>query len=264
MKKEILEKICFNCNQFFPASMDEETEYGICLNDADFEPFIDKLLEDSDYSSCQNLINIKKFLGERKGCKNYEEIESIEINDNSELGKELKRLSECGKLNVESFKFAILDEQIRNIDWETMPVDRYVRQLQSPLRKDQEAGISSLAAMISLGNKEAFNELLKYFIKLPPPKTIEEVYLKKEVLKHLELRETKSQVIPYLIDDLYKTSSNNTTRQWISAILKFLEHSPKEKIRKPLENMLKDKRFSYRLKKKIKNILYDSSFLEEI
>lgn len=263
MKKEVLERICFNCNQFFPASMDEETEYGICLNDEDFEPFIDELLENSNYSSCQNLVNTKKFLGERKGCDNYEEMESIEINDNSELGNVLNRLYESGELNPESFKAAVLDEQISNIDWKTMPVDRYVRQLQSPLKKDQKAGISSLGGMISLGNKEAFNELLKYFNKLPPPKTVEEVYLKKEVLRHLEHENTRLQIIPHIIDELYKTPSNNTTRQWISAIFKFLEYSPKDKIRGPLEKMLKDKRFSYRLKKKMKKILY-GNFLEEM
>jgi len=243
--------------------MDEETEYGICLSDGDFEPFIDELLKNSNYSSCQNLINTKKFLGERKGCENYEEIESIEINDNSELGKELRHLSESGELNPESFKAAVLDEQIRNIDWKSMPIDRHVRQLQSPLKKDQKAGISSLGGMISLGNKEAFDELLKYFNTLPPPKTVEEVYLKKEVLRHLESKNTRLQVIPFIIDELYKTPSNNTTRQWISAIFKFLEYSPKDKIREPLEKMLKDKRFSYRLKKKIKNILYGNS-LEEM
>ena len=40
-----MERICFNCNVFFPASMDENMEYGICLNDKEFEPFIDELLE---------------------------------------------------------------------------------------------------------------------------------------------------------------------------------------------------------------------------
>ena len=90
MKKEVIERICFNCNQFFPASMDEETEYGICLKDGDFEPFIDELLENSNYSSCQNLVNTKKFLGERKGCENYEEIESIEIEPREALGANTK------------------------------------------------------------------------------------------------------------------------------------------------------------------------------
>lgn len=102
-------------------------------------------------------------------------------------------------------------------------------------------------------------ELLKYFSKLPPTKTLEEVYLKKEVLRHLVRDDMKSQILPYIINELYNTPSNNTTRQWITAIFEFLSHSPKDKIREPLEKMLKDKRFSYRLKEKMKNILYGNS-----
>ena len=60
---EILEAICFNCNQFFPTIMDEPTEFGICLNDQAFEPFIDELLENPKTASCQELIHCKKFSG---------------------------------------------------------------------------------------------------------------------------------------------------------------------------------------------------------
>ncbi len=84
------------------------------------------------------------------------------------------------------------------------------------------------------------------------------VNLMRKLLRHLEHADKRSQLIPYLINELYNTPSNNTTRQWITAIFKFLEHSPKEKIREPLEKMIKDKKFSHRLKKKMKDILYDS------
>ena len=52
---------------------------------------------------------------------------------------------------MESFKVALLEEKIRNIDWKTMPVDQYVKQLKNPAPEEQRAGISSLGAMISLG-----------------------------------------------------------------------------------------------------------------
>ena len=262
MKKEKLERICWNCNQFLSSSMEEATEYGICLSDEDFAPFIDELLEKSNYSCCQDLIDSKKFLGEREACENYEEMELMEIDDNSPLGQELERLGESGELNPETFKAALLEEQIRNIDWKTAPVDRYVKQLESSEKEEREAGVSSLGAMIAFGNKEAFKQLLKYFKKLPPPKILEEVYFKKEVLRQLEHNKARWQMLPCLIDKLYKTPSNNTTRQWISAIFRFLEYAPKDKVREPLEKMLKDKRFSYRLKKKMKNILRSDHFEE--
>lgn len=67
MNKEKLERICLNCSQFLPSSMEEATEFGICLGDQDFEPYIDGLLDGSDYSSCRQLIDSKQFLAGRDG-----------------------------------------------------------------------------------------------------------------------------------------------------------------------------------------------------
>lgn len=262
MEEEKLERVCFNCNDFFPATMEEPTEYGICLNDNDFEPFIEELFEHSNYSSCQDLINSKKFDGDREGCETYEEVEYTEVDDDSPFGQVLNSLKESGELNPETVKDAIAYEQIRNIDFKTLLVDGYVKQLQSPMKSEQKVGITSLSAMIAHGNEEAFKELLKYFKSLSPPETLEEVYFKKDILSNLERSDTSEQMIPYMINELYITPSNNTTRQWISAIFKFLEFSPKDMVREPLEKMLKDKRFSYRLKKKMKKILYDDCFGE--
>lgn len=256
MKKGKLERICFNCTQFFPASMEESTEFGICLSDKAFEPFIDELLENSNYASCQDLIDWKKFSGEQEACADFEEIELVEIDDNSPLGHELSRFRKTGKFNLESLKAALLEEKIRNIDWKTMPVDQYVKKLKNPELEEQHAAISSLGGIISLGNMEAFKELFNFFKQLPPPKTIEEVHFKKELLRHLERHHTRTLLIPQLIDELYHTPSNNTTRQWIIDIFRFLKYSPREEVRGPLEKMLRDKRFSYRLKQKIKDILY--------
>lgn len=119
----------------------------------------------------------------------------------------------------------------------------------------QNKGISSLGGMISLGNQEAFKLLFGYFKRLPPPKTIQEVHFKKDVLRQLEREDTREKIAPCLIDELYKTPSNNTTRQWLTDIFRFLEYCPIGMIREPLEKMVKDKRFSYRFKKKMRGIL---------
>jgi hypothetical protein len=240
--------------------MKEATEFGICLNDEEFEPFIDELLENSNYDSCKDLINSKKFDGEQEACEEFEEMESIEIDDNSPLGRELSRLIKAGELTPEIFEQALLEEQIRNIDWTIMPVDQYEAQLKHRDPESRRKAISSLYGMISLGNKEAFRVLFNFFKELPAPKTIKEVHFKKEILRHLERSETRTILLPYLIDELYRTVSNNTTRQWITDIFRFLEYSPLELVREPLEKMMKEKRFSYRLKQKIKNILTHGNY----
>ncbi len=80
MKKEQLERICFNCNYFFP-SRAEATEFGICLEDKDFEPYIDELLENMNFSCCQELIREKEFPGDKYACNQFEEVEIIEMDD---------------------------------------------------------------------------------------------------------------------------------------------------------------------------------------
>ncbi|MBT4288609.1 MAG: hypothetical protein HOD92_14885 [Deltaproteobacteria bacterium] len=255
MAKEKLERICFNCNQFFLISYSKPTEFGICISDQVFDPFIDELLKDPDSAPCQDLINLKKFTGEKEPCDEFEELEEVEIDDNSPLGLELSRLGKTGNLDFETYKEVILEEKIRNIDWKTVPVEKYATQLKNSDPGEQKVAISNLCGLIVLGNNKAFKELSIYFKQLLPPKTIEEVHSRKELLRHLKLAKNRELLIPQLIDELYRTPSNNTTRQWISDIFQFLGDSPLEKIRAPLEKMLKDKRFSYRLKKKIKNIL---------
>lgn len=111
-KKEELERICFNCSNFYLEPTEEFTEFGICLNDQAFEPFLEKLLENFDYAPCQDLVNQKKFSGEQEACVDFEEAEIIEIDDDSPLAKHLLEFSKTGKLDLESLKLDILKEKI--------------------------------------------------------------------------------------------------------------------------------------------------------
>ena len=255
MRKEDIERICFNCNNFFPASMDEINEFGIYLNDKEFEPFIDELLENSNYSCCQDLVNRKKFFGEQEVCPDFSAAETTDVDEKSEFGRKLISSIDNGPFNIEKFEELLVAERIRNIDWKTVPIDHYARQLKNSKPEERDAAISSLGALISFGNKAAFQELLNFFRQTPPPKTIEEVHFKKELLRHLKLTKQKTALMRVLFKELYTTPSNNTTRQWISAILDFLEYCPPEQVRKPLQKMLDENLFSYRLKQKMKRIL---------
>ena len=112
MESEELEPICLNCNYFFPANMKEVTEYGICLYDKAFEPFIDELLENYNYDSCKELIEEKKIFGEAEACEHFEEPEEFEIDDDSYLGRELKNFKNSGKLDMDAIETAILSDEI--------------------------------------------------------------------------------------------------------------------------------------------------------
>lgn len=255
MELEKLEPTCSNCSYFFPATMEDITEYGICLHDKIFEPYIDELIEDYNYSSCQKLIEEKKILGDTEACEHFEEIEEVEIDDNIHLKRELENFKDTGKLNSDAIEKAILLDQIEKIDWKTIPIDKRVAQLESPDKDIQLQAVSTLGSLANLGNKNAFSELIEYFKKLLPPNSLDEVHFKIEVFRHIEYTRNRSVIIPHLVNELYHTQSNNTTRQWISKILEYLERCPIDMIRDPLEKLLKEKKLSHKLKTKIKNTI---------
>jgi hypothetical protein len=201
------------------------------------------------------LIEEKKFPGERKGCPDFQQMESFEIDDDSPLGRELWRLIDSGELSPETSQRALLEDQIRNIVRSTMPVDKQVSQLRDRDPSVRHKALSSLGAMMALGNEDAFRAMHAFLKDLPPPSTVSEVHFKREVLERLRYSERRELLVPDLVAELYRTRSNNTTRQWITDIFHFLSTLPLEKVREPLEKMLKDKRFSYRLKSKIRDIL---------
>jgi len=127
--------------------------------------------------------------------------------------------------------------------------------LESPSSEVRLKAIETLAGFTSFKNEETSELLINFFRNIPPPKTLQEVHFKIKVFGFVNRREFRKELVPVLVKDLYNTSSNNTTRQWITEIFRFFQICSIEDIREPLEKMLKEKRFSYRIKNKIKEIL---------
>ncbi len=252
-------RTCLECSAYLPASNDEATEFGICLYDDAFEPSVEELLNGPIPDSCRALVEQKKFQGETHSiCDNFQQIESIEIEDSTPLGQRLRSLAEKGELTPEAVEAAIFEDRIQHIDWKTQPVDQYTWQLERGIPEERDKAISSLGALIALENLEAFQALLRFLASLPPPKTLTEVHLKSRILRQLSTVKYKEAVVPYLMEELGRTKSDNTTRQWILEILQFLERCPLEAIKEPLEQMIADGRFSLKLKRRVLNVISDS------
>ena len=248
-------KTCIDCSSYLPVPPEELTEFGICLNDEVFEPFIEELLTGFLPGSCQALVEEKKFVGDRPVCPDFQETEIIEIDDDSPFGQALRRLKESGGLTPETRESAMSEERVRRIDWKTFPVDQYAKQLESNRSTERNMGITSLGAMIALGNPAAFQVLLRFLSSLPPPAMIEDVHLKMEILRRLNCWEDRSAVAPILIEELGRIASNNTTRQWVTEILRFLERCPLQMIQDPLRRMLAHGKFSTGFRKRVGEIL---------
>ena len=253
MTGEETERICFNCSYYFPASQGM-TEYGICLEKDDFDPYFDEA-GNLNYASCQDLIEKKKLLGGNEACENFEEAEIIEIDDESPLGELLKHTIETGEIDKDKLMGLMFEEQF---DLTALPVDPYVEMLKNGDEKKQKQVLYRLGTLVMHGNKGAFEALLDYLKALPPPEKIEEVHVKIGILDDLKSWATPDQrarLIPLLIEELYKVASNNTTRQWITKILQYLARAPEDEVRQPLETLLKERKFSFRTQQKIVAVL---------
>ena len=184
---------------------------------------------------------------------------TIEIEESTFLGHRLRDLAEQGKLTPEAVEAEIFEDRVMHIDWKMQSVDQYTCQLGTGIHEERDKAISSLGALIALENLEAFQALLRFLASLPPPTTLSEVHLKSRILHQLGFVKSKEAVVPYLMEELGRTKSDNTTRQWILEILQFLGRCPLRVIREPLEQMLADGRFSFKLKRRVLNLISDSS-----
>ncbi|MBI9075852.1 MAG: hypothetical protein JEZ02_10605 [Desulfatibacillum sp.] len=107
--------ICMNCNQFLPDTMAGPTEYGICIRDDLWEPYLDALLEAPHLAPCQDLIAQNRFLGERDVCDHFEPLEVVDVASDSLLGIALQIFEETGHMDLE------LLEQLKK--WAEEPSD---------------------------------------------------------------------------------------------------------------------------------------------
>lgn len=256
MAYEEPERICFNCS-YFCAACKGFTEYGICLEDEEFEPYIDEILEKMNYASCQDLIDKKKFTGESKACEKFDAAVIIEIDDDSPLGEISKHYLETGEIDRERLADEMYAERLKKMDWGEL-VGLCRDRLEKGGKTEKLQALRRLGSIVPLGSWQAFDALLDYLEAEPPPEKIEDVHTKIYVLQSLAYwgsTEQKARLILLLVGELYKITSNNTTRQWIIKIIDFLSRCPAEDVRQPLETLLRKRKFSPKMENNIIAVL---------
>jgi hypothetical protein len=138
---EELDAVCGNCNHSFPAEAGGSI-FGICLRDPEFDPYIERLLE-NDFAWCAELIGRKRFLVDRQACSDFDPIEVIgdEAELSPELTADIQALVAKGQLTPENVKTALAAESFRRTDWSKAPTDDYVWRLHgaSTVRSRDEA-----------------------------------------------------------------------------------------------------------------------------
>ena len=248
MPKET-EKICFDCNQFFPEQLGETSEFGICLMDPVFEPYLDELLEGRVDTRLREIINSKKYEGDREICEAFQPIEEIE---DPILTRELADWM-AGKKSDQELREILRQYEIRN-----QSIEKETSLLKSLNFQVRQQALSSLCGLMSLGHQQARLLLLDFFRELPPPASLSEVHFKIDLWNRIHPFYGREELIPILIQELDRMPSNQTTRGWWTAIFRFFRACPVEKIREPLQELLHQRKFSARIKKRLNDILCPS------
>ena len=254
---EELETVCCNCNHSFPAEPGG-SDFGICLNDPTFEPYLDQILE-NDFACCENLISLKRFPMERQACSDFEPIEGCddETEISPELAAEIRDLSAKGQLTSDALITALAVEAFENTDWSKAPIELHVKKLHetstTQLRSD---ALNGLGFLISHGNRAAFDALCNFLRRLPPPQTPSGCHFRSEILRQLRVNfEYDSEIARLLVEDLFRTPSNQHTRSWYTEVWKFFQRCSPKVAEEALLPILDSPKFSYRIKQRVKNII---------
>ena len=222
------DKICQNCSSFFQDSNDSDTDLGVCLNDDVFEPFLDEIMENFDFSNCYDMYLKKRFDGGREACDQYEEPEIIEIPDGEDIN---------AYIHIEIMKHQNVDEIIKYF----YDVDNEI----------VNKAISAISTYIHIGNKSAYEGLIKYYMGLNPAESLEDAYIRIKIVDILSSKESEKNTIDAYVNELARTPSNNTTRQLYTKILKRLSRCPLEMVQEPLLELLGKRKYSYKIKNRI-------------
>lgn len=226
-----LDKICQNCSNFFQDIKDLNAGFGVCINDEEFEPFLDEVIDCADFSCCYELYQEKRSDGGREPCDQYEEPEMLEISEG------------------EDFNVHIFVEEMKHGN-----VDEIINYLYNSDNEIVKRAISTIDTCIRVGNESAYEGLINYYMGLKPAESLEDVYTRMKIIETLSTKESEQKTMEAYVNELARTPSNNTTRQLYSLILEHLSKCPEEMIWKPLFELLEKRQYSYKIKKRIKEI----------
>ena len=220
------EKTCQNCGSFFQDI--DDYEYGICMKDEEFEPYLDEIIESENFLSCRELYLRKRIEGLTEGCEQFEEIEVADIPDGMDLATYIE---------IESLKNTNVDEVVKHFYSDDMKIVKYA--------------LSKISMYYYMGNVGAFEGVLEYYLSLGPAENLEDVYLRKDIVEMLQRYESDERIIKAYMNELERTPSNNTTRQLYSLILERLKRCNYEIVSDLLYNLLYTKKYGAKLSKRI-------------
>ena len=226
-----LERVCQNCAFYFQDEQDKN-DMGICSLDKAFDPYWDDegVVENMDFSVCRELYLARRYDSQRDACDHYEQVDMEELPDDINMGAmlrfEMRQSRDIGQL------LELL---------ETRTVER--RDVLQPIYMQ-----------IRDGNQEASDRFFDYYNGFGPAVSLEDVAFRIEIVEILSWLPRDDRTVAAYVRELARTPSNNTPRRLSTEILSQLERNPNANICTPLEKLLAEVPYSYRIKRRIREV----------
>lgn len=136
-----------------------------------------------------------------------------------------------------------------SLDLAKLPIEGILKQALDDDTEKRRSAVQVLSSMHHVGRPEAGVFLLGLFISAP-----DDWETRSEIVEALARVHTPG-CARALVDELKRVKSSNTTRRYLSVILRALSRMPLTLTRDGLEDLLKDERFTYKMKCKFREIL---------
>ena len=225
------DRTCQNCTFYHQDG--DDWDYGVCMNNNDiFEPYIDELIETNNFSCCHELYLQHRIEGLREACELFEEIEVVDLPEGVDL-----------------------IDYLRREEMENQNVDEIIEYLYSADINVVKKAVNAISTYVYIGNQGAFEILLKYYLSMGPAESLEDVYLRKDIIDMLSRYESDRRVIEAYVNELERTPSNNTTRQLYSLLLERLYRCDCYIVYDLLFDLLNRKKYSQKIQKRIIEVM---------
>lgn len=140
------------------------------------------------------------------------------------------------------------------LDLAKFPIDSVLKQALRKNNQDFQSACRTLTSMYVAGRTEAAIFLFGLLIY-----NADDIVRKETIVEALGNIETKESA-DLLFRELRLTVSSNSTRKYINTILKSLKRVPMEFTKESFEGLLKDSKWSHRMKKKFKGIMEEAEY----
>ena len=138
---------------------------------------------------------------------------------------------------------------MKPFDLKELPMEVALHNIIDGTDGDLRDRCGALLAMYRAGKKEV--PIFLYGLMAYNYRNIARKEIIVQALENLETKEWAN----ILFNELRYIESNNSTRSYIDAIVKSISKFPLDMIRKDMETLLNDKKWSYKMKKKFEDIL---------